>query len=144
MGILSSIGQLLTLALEIYSWLIVGRVLISWVNPDPYNPIVQFLVRATDPLLLPIQRRMPALGGFDLSPIVALLAIVVMQRVVAVLFSPMAGGGFSVLMVEMLALVHLLLTLYLLILLIRAVINIRSWWGFRRGTGAYINLHNPG
>jgi YggT family protein len=58
-------------------WIIIGRAVISWVNPDPYNPIVRFLNSVTEPVLYPIRRRLPiSLGGLDLSPILVILAII--------------------------------------------------------------------
>lgn len=68
-------AQVLNIALTIYLWVVIIRALISWVSPDPYNPIVQFLNRITDPVLRPIQRAIPAFGGMDLSPLVLILAI---------------------------------------------------------------------
>lgn len=63
-------------ALTIANWLIIIRALISWVNPDPYNVIVQFLYKVTDPMLAPFRRLMPAYSiGIDISPIFALMAI---------------------------------------------------------------------
>jgi YggT family protein len=57
-------------------WIIIARALISWVSPDPFNPIVRFLYRATEPVLRPIRRRMPMMQmGLDLSPLVAILAL---------------------------------------------------------------------
>jgi YggT family protein len=63
--------------LGILYWLILIRALISWVNPDPYNPIVQFLEKCTDPILAPIRRILPAglRFGIDISPVIAFLAI---------------------------------------------------------------------
>jgi YggT family protein len=62
--------------LTIANWLIIIRVLISWVNPDPYNAIVQFLYKVTEPLLAPFRRFFPAYTiGLDISPIFALLAV---------------------------------------------------------------------
>ena len=55
--------------------IVVIRALISWVNPDPYNPIVRFLSATTDPMLEPIRQRLPNTGMFDLSPIVLLLLL---------------------------------------------------------------------
>ncbi len=74
---LSAVAQVLDVLLNIYWWIILIRALISWVNPDPYNPIVVFLQRATEPVLEPIRRLVPPerLGGIDLSPLVAMLAI---------------------------------------------------------------------
>ena len=58
------------------NWLIIIRALLSWVSPDPYNPIVQFLYRVTEPLLAPFRRLIPAYAiGFDISPIFALIFI---------------------------------------------------------------------
>ena len=61
---------------EIYWWLIVVRALLSWVHPDPYNPIVQFIERATEPVLAPLRGFVPAHKiGIDISPVIAILAI---------------------------------------------------------------------
>jgi len=60
-------------------WVIIARALISWVNPDPWNPIVQFLDRVTEPVLSPIRRRLSWRMGIDLSPLIASVAISFMQ-----------------------------------------------------------------
>lgn len=73
-----ALAQGLDLFLGFISLLIIVRALISWVNPDPYNPIVQFLSRATDPILNPIRRIMPVLP-IDISPIIAYFLIVVVR-----------------------------------------------------------------
>jgi YggT family protein len=62
-------------ALDIYIYIIIGRAIISWVNPDPYNPIVRFLYKATEPVLYRVRRIMPDMGGLDLSPLIVILAI---------------------------------------------------------------------
>lgn len=77
-----AIGQILDFVLTIYMYMIIAGALISWVNPDPYNPIVSFLRRATEPLLHRLRKRLPALGGLDLSPLVALLAIYFLKKFV--------------------------------------------------------------
>jgi len=76
---LLAIAKLLNFVLSAYIWVIIGRAVISWVNADPYNPIVQFLVRATEPLLARIRRVLPIMGGLDLSPMVLILAVVFLQ-----------------------------------------------------------------
>lgn len=63
------------MALQIYMYIIFARAILSWVNPDPYNPIVQFLYRATEPVLYPIRRMMPFGMGIDVSPLVVILVI---------------------------------------------------------------------
>jgi len=68
---------LLVSALRIYFWVIVVRALLSWVSPDPYNPIVRALAAVTEPVLRPLRRLVPPrrLGGLDISPLIALLLI---------------------------------------------------------------------
>ncbi len=69
-------------------WLILIRAVISWVNPDPHNPVVRFLYRTTEPILNPIRRFFPGLGrlGIDISPFIAFLVLVLLRSsVVAVL-----------------------------------------------------------
>ncbi len=73
-----AIAFVLNIVLTILYWLILIRALISWVSPDPYNPIVQFLMRTTEPILEPLRRLLPPLP-IDLSPILAFLAIVFLR-----------------------------------------------------------------
>ncbi len=73
---LAGLAQVLDLALNLYFWVILARAVLSWVNPDPYNPIVRFLHRATDPVLTWVRRRLPTtFGGIDLAPMLVILAI---------------------------------------------------------------------
>ena len=75
--------SLMNLALDVYMWIIIARAVLSWVNPDPYNPIVRFLYRVTEPVLRPIRNVLPTFQmGLDLSPLVVLLAIFLIQRTV--------------------------------------------------------------
>ena len=76
---LLGLATVLDYALSFYSWIIIARALISWVNPDPWNPIVQFLTRATEPILAPIRRRIGLGMGIDLSPLIVIAAIWFMQ-----------------------------------------------------------------
>ncbi|MBI5587320.1 MAG: YggT family protein [Deltaproteobacteria bacterium] len=76
---LVALATVLNYALEIYFWILVVRALLSWVNPDPYNPIVRFLYQATEPVLGRIRRVLPAMGGIDFSPLVAILAIMFLK-----------------------------------------------------------------
>ena len=79
---MNGIGVILSYLLTIYIWIIIIRALLSWVNPDPYNPIVQILYRLTEPVLAPVRYRMPNIGGIDASPIVVLLIIFFLQSFV--------------------------------------------------------------
>jgi YggT family protein len=76
---LLGIATVLDYALTFYTWIVIARALISWVNPDPWNPIVQFLTRATEPLLAPIRRRLGLSMGVDLSPLIVIVAIWFLQ-----------------------------------------------------------------
>lgn len=80
---ITAVAYVADYALEIYLWVIIARAVISWVSPDPYNPIVAFLRKVTDPLLYRIRTWLPVdFGGIDLSPIVAVLGIIFLQRFV--------------------------------------------------------------
>jgi YggT family protein len=75
-----AIARILELAINIYIWVIIARALISWVSPDPYNPVVRFLYRATEPVLRMVRRRVPMLaGGLDLSPMIVILILYFMD-----------------------------------------------------------------
>jgi YggT family protein len=76
----AALAAVLNMLLSIYMWIIIIRALISWVNPDPYNPIVQFLYSATDPVLHRVRRWLPvSFGGIDFSPILVIAAIYFLQ-----------------------------------------------------------------
>ena len=87
-NLIAALASILDLALTIYMWVIIARALLSWVNPDPYNPIVRMLYNVTEPVLGGVRARVPVVfGGLDLAPLVVLLAIVFLQRfLVATLF----------------------------------------------------------
>ena len=92
--LISAVFQILQAILSIYFWIVIARALISWVNPDPYNPIVRFLHNATDPVLNRLRRFLPLqFGGMDFSPIVLLLLIGVLQQVLAKLQFSLTYGG---------------------------------------------------
>lgn len=75
-NIILGIAKVLDVVLYLSLWMIAIRALISWVNPDPHNPIVQFLTRATEPVLKPLRRLVPPWKlGVDLSPFIAILVI---------------------------------------------------------------------
>ena len=77
------VAQLVIELLSIYKYILLGSVLISWVNADPYNPIVRFIHSLTEPLLGRIRQVMPETGRLDLSPLVAFFAIQLIQSAIA-------------------------------------------------------------
>lgn len=76
---LYAVAQILDYALSAYMWIIIIRALISWVNPDPYNPIVRFLYAITEPVLYRVRRLLPNMGGLDLSPMIVIFVIYFLQ-----------------------------------------------------------------
>lgn len=79
-NLIAVFAKLLYFALNIYMWIIIIRALLSWVNPDPYNPIVMFLYRITEPVLSFVRRKLP-IGSFgiDFSPMIVILIIWLLQ-----------------------------------------------------------------
>ena len=78
---LSAIASIIDFLLTALYWLILIRALLSWVNPDPFNPIVQFLNKVTEPILAPIRKVLPPAFrfGMDISPIIAFLGIMFLR-----------------------------------------------------------------
>jgi YggT family protein len=77
---LNAVAVVVNFGLNAYMWIIIGRAIISWVNADPYNPIVRFIFEVTEPLLSRIRRTLPVvMGGLDLSPMVLIVVIIFLQ-----------------------------------------------------------------
>ena len=80
---LFAVANVLHYVLYFYMWIIVARAVLSWVNPDPYNPIVRFIHNVTEPVLYRIRTKIPVdFGGIDFSPIIVILGIVFLQNFV--------------------------------------------------------------
>ena len=89
---IKAIAALLTFVLRASTWVVIARAVISWVNADPYNPVVRFLHQVTDPVLGRIRRFLPAMGGFDLSPMVLIFAIIFLQSFLVPTLRQLAAG----------------------------------------------------
>lgn len=76
-NLLQAVAAVLNVVLTLYFWIVIISALLSWVNPDPYNPIVRILRNLTEPVFNMVRRWLPftMIGGIDLSPIIVLLAI---------------------------------------------------------------------
>jgi YggT family protein len=82
-NLLAAVAKVLDIALTIFMWIVIARAILSWVSPDPYNPIVRFIHNITEPVLFQIRRRIPiSFGGIDFSPILVLLVVIFIQRFV--------------------------------------------------------------
>lgn len=90
-----AVWQILNIALTLYTYILIARALLSWVNPDPYNPIVLFLHRATEPVLRPVREKLPHMGGIDLSVVVVILAIIFLQTFLGQLIGGILHGMSS-------------------------------------------------
>ena len=77
---IAAIAHIIDILLSVYLWIVIIRAALSWVNPDPYNPIVRLIHQLTEPVMAPIRRRIPLRGGgMDFSPLVILLVIIFLQ-----------------------------------------------------------------
>ena len=77
---LLAVAKVLDFVMLFYMWIIVARAVLSWVSPDPFNPIVRFIHNVTEPVLYPIRSKIPVnYGGIDFSPILVFLAIIFMR-----------------------------------------------------------------
>lgn len=75
----SALLRILDIAFTLYSFAIIARSLLPWFRVDPYHPAVQLLIQITEPLLAPIRRSIPPIGGLDFSPMVALLILLLIE-----------------------------------------------------------------
>ncbi len=83
---MSTLLRLLNLAFTLYSFAIIIRALLPWFGVSYYHPAMQFLLRITEPLLAPLRRHIPPIGGLDFTPMVALIILWVVEQLLRVLF----------------------------------------------------------
>ena len=80
---LMALAKVLNIVLTLFMWIVIARAVLSWVNPDPFNPIVRFIHNVTEPVLYPIRSKLPlGFGGIDFSPILVFLGIIFLQNFV--------------------------------------------------------------
>ena len=89
-----AVPALVSVVISIFLFAILVRVILSWVNPDPYNPAVMLLSDVTDPILRPAQRLMPNLGGIDLSPMLVMIALVLLEMLLLPPLRLLTGSPF--------------------------------------------------
>ncbi|GAB4551314.1 MAG: hypothetical protein OHK0023_18100 [Anaerolineae bacterium] len=76
---MNALIDLIQLIFLLFNLLILARILLSWINPDPYSPIVQTIHNLTEPILAPVRKVLPPAGMFDLSPMVVLIGAVIIE-----------------------------------------------------------------
>ena len=80
---IKAVAIILHYVLTFYMWVVIARAILSWVNPDPYNPIVRFIHNVTEPVLYRIRAKIPvSFGGIDFSPIIVILGVIFLQNFV--------------------------------------------------------------
>ncbi|MEW5910067.1 MAG: YggT family protein [Thermodesulfobacteriota bacterium] len=81
--LLVGVAKVIDILLLLLMWIVIARAVLSWVNPDPFNPIVRFVHNITEPILYPIRSKFPtSFGGFDISPIVVFLCVIFLRTFV--------------------------------------------------------------
>lgn len=80
---LMAAAKVMDIVLLLFMWIVIARAVLSWVNPDPYNPIVRFIHNVTEPIMYPIRAKLPInFGGIDFSPIIIFLGIIFLRTFV--------------------------------------------------------------
>jgi len=93
-AIVWSLPALVELTLDVFIYAVIVRVILSWINPDPYNPIARLIDTLTDPIMAPVQRRLPAIGGLDLSPIAVTIGLFLLQMLLLPPLKLITGSPF--------------------------------------------------
>jgi YggT family protein len=82
-NLITTLAYVLNMALDVYFWIILVRAVLSWIRPDPYNPVVKIIYRLVDPVAYKISRYIPTrIGMVDISPFILMIIIVFLQRFV--------------------------------------------------------------
>lgn len=80
---MAGLATLVDLLFTLYTFLIIGRVFLSWTGMiDPYHPVAQWIYRLTEPLLRPIRDMMPQTGMYDWSPMIAIIIVFIVRQIV--------------------------------------------------------------
>ena len=91
--LLLAVAKVLGIVLNLFMWIVVARAILSWVSPDPYNPIVRFINNVTEPVLYRIRMIMPiSFGGIDFSPIIVILGVVFLNTFIVNSLTRIAGS----------------------------------------------------
>lgn len=93
-AVLWSLPALVELTIDVFLYAVIIRVILSWISPDPRNPMVHLLYTLTDPVMAPVQRRLPPIGGLDLSPIAVTIGLILLQMLLLPPLKFITGSPF--------------------------------------------------
>lgn len=93
-AVLWSLPALVELTIDVFLYAVIIRVILSWISPDPRNPMVHLLYTLTDPVMAPVQRRLPPIGGLDLSPIAVTIGLILLQMLLLPPLKLLTGSPF--------------------------------------------------
>lgn len=82
LSLMNLIRQAVSVAFEVYSWILIVRILLSWIRHNPYQPIIRFIYEVTEPYLRIFRRIVPAYGAVDFSPIIAFFALRIIEWII--------------------------------------------------------------
>lgn len=85
-----ALANLFDLIITIYTWLVIVRVILSWLNVDSFNPFVQFIIKVTEPALSKIRGIVPNFGGLDISTMVLILGLYLAESIIVGIFTDLA------------------------------------------------------
>jgi YggT family protein len=128
-SLLGSLATIIGLVLTIYMWMIIIRVIISWVNPNPRNQVVQFLSRMTDPALYHVRRLVPlSYGRIDFSPIILILLLVFANDFIVTSLKGLAQGMpftgvLPIFIISLIRMVQGVLFAFMILVIARAVLS---------------------
>jgi YggT family protein len=124
-------AHVINIVIFVYIWIIIIRALISWVNPNPFNPVVKFLRDVTDPVLVPARRLFPIGGMIDLSPIIVILILLFLKIVIVqiLLYISAATGGVEGLVIlgifvyAVAVMLDMIINVIIFIVVVRAILS---------------------
>lgn len=92
-NLIIALAQVISIVLSLYMWIVIIATLLTWVSPDPYNPIVRFLRSVTEPVFFRIRKVLPFnMGPVDITPIIVILVIIFLKEFVVVSMVDIARG----------------------------------------------------
>lgn len=126
MNATSALSYLVTTLIDLYITAVMLRLLLQWVRADFYNPVCQFLVKITNPLLIPLRRVVPAIGRLDTASVVLMLALEMLGVWLLTLIVPTPGGWDWILLFGLRKLLMTLLWTYFFLIIVSVIL---SWIG---------------